>query len=696
MSLSRPHVDIDVTSFGAGYIDTPDEDKLRGGTAVEGSKNCFLINPSDSGEARLRKRPGHRLITPTALAERIEELFNFEREAVASELLLVADGELRVFDGVDTSTVIGSGFTAGRPVRGVAFKNNLHLCDGLVNLRYDGTDLLAVGFAKPTAAPALATAAGPGVTGDYEGFAVWYDAVTDHESSPSDVSAVVTFANQQRQWTKPAGAPPANVTHWRVYCRRVDTSEKNFFRIPTDALIGAATLTESASDTARIELGPAPSSNDVPPAFAILGEFKGHRIGVTENSSELWISKQFDAESQHPKDRFPAGGKGDQKPVRGIGKFGTRFLVQKPRVTYELVGDRLPFKIEHVGGSFGNVNQEAAIEVDGWWWAWDETRGPYRTDLTTWEALRDTKIEQVCASINRAFLSKIKVAHYADRNAIIWWVPVDTTGRLRYGLPFLYKLGVWLPPIIGLEYSAAVEFTTSAGELGTYVGDEWGRLFRLFDTENDGVPSGTVVAPITGATSGTITASSAAFYTTGSGLTGIRAAAVSPAGVWQWVRIQSNTGTVLTLDTVNGSPLSPVPTADGTWTVVVGGIEWDYLTPRHTGGKRTIGKEGWHVFVQAAVTATKHELVVEARYDRSLGYADAFAFTFPVSGLVWGVGLWGSATWGESGLLSWVKHRLGRSFFDIQLRMRNYYPNEPFEVTGYRITADWKVKRTPR
>jgi hypothetical protein len=67
---------------------------------------------------------------------------------------------------------------------------------------------------------------GPGVTGTYEGVrAVWYDSTHDHESSPSALSAQVVFANQTRNWAKPAGAPGANYDKWRVYCRSVDLNE---------------------------------------------------------------------------------------------------------------------------------------------------------------------------------------------------------------------------------------------------------------------------------------------------------------------------------------------------------------------------------------------------------------------------------------------------------------------------------------
>jgi hypothetical protein len=148
--------------------------------------------------------------------------------------------------------------------------------------------------------------------------------------------------------------------------------------------------------------------------------------------------------------------------------------------------------------------------------------------------------------------------HYRTLNIIAWAIPTTSTRR-RTLLQFNYLLGRWLPPITGFEYAALTEFTTPAAAYGVYFGDEWGRVYELFSGEVDGVPSGTTESAITAATAGTITAGAAAFYTTGSGLAGMPVLVVSPSGACQWVRIQSNTATVLTLDTVNGPSLSPVP-----------------------------------------------------------------------------------------------------------------------------------------
>lgn len=699
MSYTQPGQSFASQSFAGGYLET-EADTLPPSATPE-AKNALLINVERAGDASmtpravLRKRLGSRLINPTAMTSgaTVDGLFEFLRDNAAAELLAVCNGVLRRFDNVDSFTSVtgGTGFTAGNATRMLAFRNNAIVADGLQNLRYNGTACFGVGFVAPTAAPALAAVAGPGLTGTYEGLAVWYDSVTDHESSPSATSAAVALTNQQRQWTKPTGSPPTNVDFWRIYCRRTDTNERNFFR-SAQVAIGTANVTESVSDAARTEPGPNPNDNDVPPAFAVLEEYKGYRLAAKLNSSDLYISKQYDAESQHPKFVFPVGGKGDTKPVRAIRKYGEQCLVQKPRRTYRLVGDRAPFQIIPVDSSFGNVSQDTALEVRGWYYGWDEAVGPYRTNLGIWDPLAENRIATTLRTVNQTALDQIRAVHVsAPYNLILWAVPTLGSGRKRTLLAYHYVLDRWLPPMTGFEYSSLVSFTTTAGLLGTYFGDYWGRVYELFSGDVDGPPSG-IVGPesITAATASTITIGSIfnTFYTTGSGLAGMPAAVKSPAGVWQWVRIQSNTGTVLTLDTTNGPSLSPVPVSDGSWLVYVGGIEWFWKTPQSHQGTLLQKKVGRWLVVGGETTAPTHDVDVTLYLNRHRAYARRYQFRFPAAGLIWGVGLWGVGIWGESVARTTRKRRIERSYFTVQLQFENFYPNQPVLLTHYAVMAD--------
>jgi hypothetical protein len=704
MSFLAPDLEIEIKSF-AGFMDSAEEDSVARGGSPD-AKNTMLFNLQMEGEegvrATIRRRKGCRLLNPAAIASKksIDGATWFQRESGADQLIVVCNGAAYVWDGATTFTALtnGGGFTVGNRVTFATFKNNLLIMDGVQQKRYDGTACFDIGADAPVNAVGLAVAAGPGVTGTYEGFWVGYDPVTDHETSPSPFAAPVVFANQKRQWTRPAHTLPANYTKWRVYCRRVDTFENNFFRSGED-VIGTAVITESVSDTARVNIGPAVNSNDKPPVFAIAEEFKGYRLGFAVDSSDMYVSKQLDFESQNAKDKFPVGGRGDTKPVRSVKKIGKECLIQKPRRAYRLVGDALPFTIEPITDSLGGVSQKSGVEVDGWWYQWDEVRGPYRVDLgfSQWQTLGDTTIATTLASVNRLAITSIEVVHYRTLNIVLWAIPTGVSTRRRTLLPFNYKLGVWLPPITGFEFSALTEFTTAGGLYGVYFGDEWGRVYELFSGEVDGVPSGTTSATITACTAGTITAGAAAFYTTGDALAGMPVLVVSPTGRLQWVRAESNTGTVITLDIINGPVLAPIPApANGTWLVIVGGIDWYWRTPRFTGGKPHIEKKrGWLV-VQGWSTASANELTIDMYLNRSTAAEKRITMTFDSAGLAWGSGIWGSSVWGESGSRSARKHRIVRNFFDVSFRFSNYLPNAPMQIVYLNVSADWLPRRRAR
>jgi hypothetical protein len=698
MSFTAPKFSFGSRDFGGGFLDTPEPDTLPPSASGD-AKNCLLTSvqrAEDIGAPRavLRKRLGSRLVNPTPIASQkaFDGLWEFLREAAAGELLAVCNGALYKYDNATAFSAIsgGTGFTIGNSARFLSFKNNAFVSDGIQNLRYNGSAALPVGFLAPTAAPALA-ATGTGLTGTYEGFAVWYDSVMDHESSPSGVSTAVALTNQSRQWTKPTGSPPGNVDNWRIYCRRTDTNERNYFRTATVA-IGTGSVTEAVSDGARTVIGPNPNDNDVPPAFALMEEWKGFRLGVTPNSSTLYVSSQYDAESQHPNNLFPIGGKGDTKPIRCVKKFGEQCVVQKPRNSYRVIGDRLPFQFVPIKSSLGNVSQEAGLEVRGYFYAWDEIVGPYRTDLNTWQPLADNRIVNVFRNVNRQALDGIKAEHSALYNLILWIVPTTST-RKRTILAYNYVLDRWLPPITGFEYASVAQFTTPAGAQGLYFGDYWGRLYELFSGEIDGLPAGStadVSAAIAVANATTIATTSSNLYTEGSGanMAGMPIGIRSPSGSWQFVRVSSSNSTSVTLDTVNGPQLNPVPPSDGTWMLYIGPIEWYWFTPPTDHGQLMSRKLGRWLALLGRVSTAAHLLEIGLYLDRSSGQARSYTMGFPTSGLVWGVGKWGVDLWGASGTGGMRKRRMARSYETAQLRFSNYYPNQPFVIGAYQFGAD--------
>lgn len=705
MSALQPNAIVTVRDFSPGFQSTPEPDTLPSG-ATPDAANVLVVSGQVSAvgaRAVLRRRPGCALLNATAIGAQkaVDALVSFRRDTALDVLTAVCDGKLLTYDDATAAFVQVGGtapFTAGNPTRFAFHRNQAYICDGVVNKRYNGTSLLDVGFIAPTAAPALAAVApsSGGVTGTYEGFAVWYDSVTDHESSPSATSAAVAHVAKDRQWTKPAGAPPANVTHWRVYCRRTDTSEVNFFRAGT-ATVATATLTEATSDTARRDIGPAVNVNDPPPAaFAFIAVWKGYGIGVKPNDASFYVSKQDDLESWDARNVFLVQ---RNTPIRSGLPYGTKFIIQTDSASFLVTGDKHPFLVEDLHSEYGNVSQTSAQEVDGWFYGWDRRRGPYRTNTVDWEALGDSRIQSTLDAVNRSYLSDVRLEHFPAMNLLAWAVPNVGSSRRRTLLLYNYRLGCWHPPMTGLEYASLATFCDSTGVLRFYAGDYWGRVYELFTRSVDGTPDGTSFsATITAATDSTIEALAATFYTGGSHLAGIPVAIESPAGEWQWSRIASNTEDTLTLDTTYGSPLETVPDpTTGTWTVHVGAIRAYWTSPLWDFGDPYRRKSPYWVEFQGEVDADGHKPLVEVSYDGNPSVDESFELTLPatMAGLVWDAGLWDVGRWTSRPVGRRVprKRRLSRTFHQVQITMRMYKPFQDLAIEGIQLTADFHARR---
>jgi hypothetical protein len=683
--------------FSPGYRDGAAPNRLAPGATPEALNSWFYdLSYDDPRRVTMGRRPGHRVINNASIGSAgkgVDGLFEFRKTGSSPALLAVCDGDLFQWNGSTAFTAVAGGnpFGAGgAPVRAVPFRENLVLVNGTFQGRWTGSTLQSgLGEIAPTAAPALAVAAGPGVTGTYEGYGVWYDSVLEHETSPSATSAAVVFANQQRQWTKPAGAPAANYTHWRIYCRRTDTYEFNFFRVGT-VVVGTATLTESISDAARRDLGPLPSENDpAPTGLAIIAEWKGFGIGVVSGADEFSVSRQGDLQSWHPKHKF-AVARGSGEPLTAAHVYGEDCLLMKGHRSWRLEGSRVPFEIKPIRGSFGTVCQEAGGEVGDLYYGWDREYGPYVTDTLTWEPLSRGRVTDVLGIVTRTALTNIRFGHSAKHEVVVWAIPVSGSTRCRMLLPYHYGLKTWLPPMTGLEWAAFVTFTDNAnGTTATYAGDQWGKVYELFSGDRDGVPTTAPMTTLQGTVTGTASAiqlsdSAAAFFVSGlSGLSGIPIALKSPAGLWQFRTIDNNTATAVVVT----SAFNPAPQIG--WQYYIGAIEWIWWTPAVDAQDPFTQKAVDHLYIEARAASPTHTLGVKLRVDgdRAIN-SELDGFTFSAgSGGIWGVSLWGQALWGAS-IQTPAKREVRQTRYSVQFGFYNYVPEARFVLTAWGLTAD--------
>lgn len=698
MSFDAPDFERLISNFAAGYLDVPEENSLPPG-ATPDARNGLLtnINLTDRS-AVLSKRPGERMLNPTAIAAgtKVDGLFEFRQSNGTRTLMAVCNGGLYAFDGTNTFALVGgsSPWTAGNVARAEFFRDNAFVVDGAAQKRTDGTTLYDVGQVKPTGVTNMTAVApsGSGVTGTYEARYTWYDPVMDHESSPSTITATVSPVAQARRHTQPSGSPGAAYTRWRAYVRRTDTNETKFGRVGTFT-VGAGTQNEEVIDTARVDFPPNETENDPPPgAWAILKQVKsGAFVGVLPDSSDYYVSRIGDPQSWHPRNVFSVR-KGDGESITGVKLFGEDTIIQKPHRSWRLVGDTVPYVLKPMHSHYGGVSQESGMEIDGKFFDWDRERGPYVTDGIAWNSLADGRIRTIVETVNRNAIDDIRCIHAEGKGLVGWAVATGGTTRKRVLLWYHYLLDTWLPPWTGLEYGSFSGFTNSSGATGVYMGDCWGRVFEMFSGNRAGVPptsptDSTLTGTVTAATASTLTDSTAAFYTTGSGLAGLPVAVRSSSGAWQWRRILSNTATALTLDTTNDAPWTTTPSAG--WEYVIGGLEWYHWTPWFDENAPHVAKALHWLYLQGRSTSEAHLVEVSARFNDDEVAASSVDVDFPTGSLSasWGSAVWGTSVWGAT-LRQMKKHRLNRTAFSWQLQLQNYYPDEPIAITVVGFSGD--------
>lgn len=703
MSYTEPDIARIIKDFSPGFLDTPESDTLPDGATPEGKNGWFAkIHPqSQKRRAALAKRPGMRRLTTVeafgALEQKIDQVFEFRRSGYSPQLMAIAGGELRAYDGVSGfgPAIAGpAGFVPGNVPILTMHRDEAYIHDGAVRRRFDGISLTTPDQIAPTAAVNMTAVApaGAGLSGTYEALYTWFDPLRDHESSPSLITPEVVLVNQARQHTIPVGSPGAAYTQWRAYVRRVDTNETKFTRVLTLA-VGVTVSADERLDDLRVDLAPTPGSHDPAPTdFVMTKECAGYFVAFRVNGSDLYVSQFNQPQSYHPADVFPVG-KGDGESLTAIRDVGADHWLFKGHATWRLLGERAPFRIEHVHPFYGSVGPKAGGQVDSHLYDWDRERGPYMTDGQTWVPLADGRVRALIDTANRSSLFDIRFCHFEGQGCVGWMFATVGSTRKRTLLLYSYLLGAWVTPWTGLEYASFCQFQNSAGATSWALGDEWGNVYEMFSGDRDGAMAG-----VGQRLSGIVLTSSSTFLQTridGTGLmltsdiAGLSVAVRSATtGLWQWRRARAWSNQNITIDTTYNAPFSPVPAAGDL--AIVAGIEWFQWTPWFDDGEPELQKDYHWLFLQGRATSVAHQVSVFVRFNDDEDTSEqTHTIDFATgAGGIWGTAIWNQALWNGRSRRSAKKKRFDKHAFSIQLAVMNFYPDQPITITAFGYTAD--------
>lgn len=318
-------------------------------------------------------------------------------------------------------------------------------------------------------------------------------------------------------------------------------------------------------------------------------------------------------------------------------------------------------------------------------------RGVYAFDGNRPTHLSKDIDDLLLGDVNQGQLQYAKAVYDFENNQYKLYIPSQGQDQNDTAVVFDLRLGTWQPPVFGRRVNTISTFTDTTNRTRVIYGDYVGYLYRDGFGTNDGIETA-YNGSVSAATLGTLTENSANFSTAGDGLAGLYVRIRSGTGEGQERIITANTTAVLSI-TPNWSV---VP--DLTSRYSVAGIKSYWRSKDYDFGGQDIVKLFRHVRVrmkeQGNYNLDMHYIV----NFQTLPLATLKQILMLVSGMAWGVGVWGASRWGgqdtirpKISLRNTNSQRMNGTHF--ALRFGNERANEEWKLSGFDIEIKALGKR---
>jgi hypothetical protein len=577
-----PFIDA-IRNFIGGVVTSEKADQIPSNASPRG-RNSYLASIGPEA-AVVSKRRGFSTINSTkAAASAVTGQFQYKRLSSGTftryHLVVLDDGRIGTLasdpGGAGTYTSITTGiFTGSTPCDFAAAQNLAFIVNGTAQKKYDGTNLRNFGITAPATAPSLATGAAGTPSGTYEARVTYVNSSTGHESSAGTTSATVTVVAQKIEFSSIPTSSDAQVDTRKVYLRNTST-QANFYLATTINDNTTTTYSYNQADTLLVTLGPNSTENNPPPTTVKYLTYHRSRMFAADDNtlyySQIELPEAFDPDFNEPVDAQ------NSQKIKGLASFNDVLVVLKERSMYGIFGvDPDSWSVRLLSADIGCTSHRSITIKEGvmYWWShlgpvmWTGEGFPEPIGLptlsgtinnTTLDASQYTNV--VAASLEQAQLILFSVSDNGD-----------TTNTRT--LAWSWRARRWVTDgWNGLEIASLAVVEDNSNRRWTYFGNPNGQVFRFWDTDTDGVPSGTVTGTFTAGGTSITTITSSGFYTTGDALA-YRFVTVedSNGDLVAQRRISSNTATVLTL----ASSITGL-TSGATYTFHVGGPCWEWDT----------------------------------------------------------------------------------------------------------------------
>lgn len=680
--------------FPLGVLRASDPTLLPSSASPRGLNSALAL--ASAGTPFVQKRNGLRTInaTPITGSAPIIGQYNYRQVASGTDYHLLLDtlGNLTNRDEDDVLTTVSTAFTAGEYYPDWATSNDLcFIANGVDRLKFDGTTVSNFGVERPT----VGTMAGAGGTsgahhGTYELRVTYGVSATGAESSASDTAATtVTVNNKAIDWTNvPVSADP-QVDRRYLYVRNTAT-QVNFYRVGTIANNTATTASTSVADANATIAAPTTSGRDRPPSgIKYLCVHQG-RLFAADDSYLYW--SELDAPEAFNSLSLARVNAVDGQRITGLISDQETLLIFKEGSVHGLFNGNNPltWQIRLIDGDYGCVSHRTLLSADKFVY-WFSASGLCRTDGSGVDPV-GTRLYGPLDNVNVLELRRASGARDATQRRILMAVPGTSQERATLIIPFhtganAFEADYW-DPMDAASLGTAVD---SDGYPAMWLGNYGGQLFRMWDTNADGVNTGTVKGLWTASGTSATTFSSLQYYdstgalvpaaldTTGAGLIERKVTLVDADGhaigsVRR--RIVSNTATSFTLDVEVGGF-----TAGATYTFLIGGPDFQWDTPWLTYMEPWTKKRYEHFYLLVKGLNYGSSAAVDLAFDYDNANANAKERSFVSSNVsgAWDGAVWDQDVW-DVGANAQQRFRVGRVGFAWRARIRNGEPNQPMAL----------------
>lgn len=610
-------------------------------------------------------------------------------------LLASENGRLDWMNESGTVTAISaSAFTSGfYPPSFATLNNHCFVVNGQEKFKLYGTTKQNFGIDRPVVGTAAGNAGSAGMLdGTFELAFTFSNSVSGHESSRSDPTGEVVAAFNKIDITNIPTTTDTQVDQVHIYIRNKAT-QTEFYRIDT-VTVGTTTATVDVvvDEYELTNVGPSINENNPPPTSVKYVVAHKNRLFAADDSQIYWSKTGF-PEAFDP-DAYDYVNQNDGQKITGMASIPGGYLIIFKEDSYYVLDGDTPgvWAISRLGPEVGCLSARSiTLGADAlYWWA---EQGVVRLEfgsLSTPQLIADNRISAVISRRNMNFGERQRIcgAFQITGQRVLFAFPEIGQTRNTRIIVWSSRLGCWesdrWDPIDSASLAMAND---SDSEPFVMAGGYAGQVFKLGVGAVDGVPSGTTSGTFTAtAVSQTdITVSGATFLTSGGKLIERKVTVLDANNVVKttFVRphVTTNTSTVLTLSHAVSNL-----TIGATYTVIVGGPDWQFDTAWIDGGAAFEKKRLLFLYVMSMqygqtmyVDLLRNRLGITLEEERFANIAS--------EGVLWNAFNWNDGSLWNDIEVTYDRIRGGRTGVSFAARFRNPYPLQPMLLlkAGFRM-----------